>query len=174
MTLILLISIAVLVVLVVVSFFNYNNKEIALRKEAEAQRGKIEAVHDKMFKIIQEKANVATEYRHAFEKIYPEIITGRYSNGNKEMMKWIQEHNPNFDTALYADLMQSIEVQREAFSTAQTRMLDIINMREALIEQYPSRWFIRNKDGIEYTVISSTHTQNVMQSGTDNDILNFK
>ena len=41
------------------------------------------------------------------------------------MMKWIREHNPNFDTALYADLMQSIEVQREAFATAQTRMLTL-------------------------------------------------
>lgn len=117
---------------------------------------------------------MATEYRNAFEKIYPEIIAGRYSNGGNEMMKWIQEHNPNFDTALYADLMQSIEVQREAFATAQTRMLDIINMREALIEQYPSRWFISNKDKIEYTVISSTHTQSVMLSGTDDDILSFK
>ena len=173
-TLIIAISIAVLAVVALTIFFSYNNKEIALRKEAEAQRGNIEAVHDKMFKIIREKANVATEYRNAFEKIYPEIIAGRYSNGGNEMMKWIQEHNPNFDTALYADLMQSIEVQREAFATAQTRMLDIINLREALIEQYPSRWFISNKDKIEYTVISSTHTQGVMQSGTDDEILSFK
>ena len=54
-------------------FFSYNNKEIALRKEAEAQRGKIKSVRDKVFKIIREKANVSTEYRKAFEKIYPDL-----------------------------------------------------------------------------------------------------
>lgn len=59
-TLIIAISIAVLAAVALTIFFSYNNKEIALRKEAEAQRGNIEAVHDKMFKIIREKANVAT------------------------------------------------------------------------------------------------------------------
>ena len=85
----------------------------------------------------------------------------------------IQEQNPTFDTSLYGDLMQSIEVQREAFNTEQTRMLDIINQRAALIEQYPSRWFIRNKSAIDYTVIASTSTNNVMESGIDNEMLTF-
>ena len=49
-TLIIAISIAVLAVVALTLFFSYNNKEIALRKEAEAQRGNIEAVHDKMLK----------------------------------------------------------------------------------------------------------------------------
>ena len=124
-------------------FFSYNNKEIALRKEAEAQRGKIKSVRDKVFKIIREKANVSTEYRKAFE------------------------------TSLYGDLMQSIEVQREAFNTEQTRMLDIINQRAALLEQYPSCWFIRNKSAIDYTVIASTSTNNIMQSGIDDEMLTF-
>ena len=154
-------------------FFSYNNKEIALRKEAEAQRGKIKSVRDKVFKIIREKANVSTEYRKAFEKICPDLIAGRYSGDNGGMMKWIQEQNPTFDTSLYGDLMQSIEVQREAFNTEQTRMLDIINQRAALLEQYPSCWFIRNKSAIDYTVIASTSTNNIMQSGIDDEMLTF-
>ena len=165
--------VALIVIIGVMMFFSYNNKEISLRKEAEAQRGKIKSVHDKMFKIIQEKANVASEYRDAFEKIYPDLIAGRYSGNNNEMMKWIQEQNPNFDITLYADLMQSIEVQREAFNTAQTRMLDIINMRAALIEQYPSRWFISNKSPIDYEVIASTATNDVMRTGIDDTVLSF-
>ena len=174
-TAIILIACAVLVVIVgVTMFFSYNNREIALRKEAEAQRNKVKAVHDKMFKIIQEKANVATEYRDSFEKIFPDLIGGRYSNGGNDMMRWIQEQNPEFDTSLYSSLMQSIEVQRESFNTAQTRMLDIINMRAALIEQYPSRWFISNKQPIEYEVIASTHTSNVMATGIDDEVLTFK
>ncbi len=89
-------------------------------------------------------------------------------------MKWIQEQNPTFDTSLYSNLMQSIEVQREAFATAQTRMLDIINQHSTLVEQYPSRWFINNKSTIEYTVIASTNTNNVIATGVDDEMLKFE
>ena len=172
-SIILIMCVAVFAIILLVMFFSYNNKEIALRKEAEAQRGKIKSVRDKVFKIIREKANVSTEYRKAYEKIYPDLIAGRYSGDNGGMMKWIQEQNPTFDTSLYGDLMQSIEVQREAFNTEQTRMLDIINQRAALLEQYPSCWFIRNKSAIDYTVIASTSTNNIMQSGIDDEMLTF-
>ena len=33
-------------------YFSYNNKEITLRTQAEAQRGKVEGVHDKMWKVL--------------------------------------------------------------------------------------------------------------------------
>ena len=92
-SLIFVICVAAVLLIVVIMFFSYNNKEIALRREAEAQRGNIKSIRDKMFKIIQEKANVSTEYRKAFERIYPQIIAGRYSEKSGELMKWIQEQN---------------------------------------------------------------------------------
>ncbi|MCH5223219.1 MAG: hypothetical protein J1E82_04195 [Muribaculaceae bacterium] len=153
-------------------YFYYNNREIELRKESEAQRGKIEAVRDRMFKVLQEQAKVSTEYRNAFEKIYPEIIAGRYFQGG-EMMKWIQEANPNFDTSLYGQLMNSIDIQRGSFTTEQARMLDLINQRASLIESYPSKWFIRNKTPIDYVVISSALTKQVMASGIDDFMVSF-
>ena len=58
-------------------YFSYNNKEIALRAKAEAQVGKIEGVHDKMWKVIQQKAQVTTEYKDAFAEIYPDVISRR-------------------------------------------------------------------------------------------------
>ena len=85
-------------------------------------------------------------------------------------MKWIQEANPNFDTSLYNDLMQAIEIQRTHLHNAQTRMLDVIRERASLIESYPSRWFITNKSGIEYEVISSTKTHNVVETRVDDDV----
>ena len=157
--------IGVLLILIIM-YFSYNNKEVALRKEAEAQRGNIEAVRDRMFQILTEQAGVAKNYRDAFEKIYPEIIAGRYQSGG-EMMKWIQEANPEFDTSLYGQLMNSIEMQRTSFTSAQTRMLDIINQRAALIESYPSQWFVKIKTPIEYTVISTSATKRVMETGVD-------
>ena len=161
-------AVAILLVLLIM-FFTYNNKEIYLRKEADAQRKKIESTHDKMWKVIKQKAEVSEQYREAFERIYPELIAGRYSEGSSAM-KWIQEANPNFDTSLYNDLMQAIEIQRTHLHNAQTRMLDVIRERASLIESYPSRWFITNKSEIEYEVISSTKTHNVVETRVDDDV----
>lgn len=169
-TLLVIIIIAVLVVALIAMYFSYNNKEIALRKEAEAQKGKIESVHDKMWKVIKQKANVTEQYRDMFEKVYPDIIAGRYSGEGAMAMKWIQEANPEIDASLYKDVMQAIEIQREHLHTAQTRMLDVIREREALIESYPSRWIISNKSKIEYEVISSTRSKTVMETGLDDDV----
>ena len=175
-----IILIALLVILgcgigtVVGAYFGYNNKEIALRAKAEAQVGKIEGVHDKMWKVIQQKAQVTTEYKDAFAEIYPEIISGRYSGeGDGSLMKWVTESNPNFDTSLYTDLMQSIEILRSEFQRNQETMLDIVREHKTLCTTYPGRWFISNTMEIEYTVISSTKSKVVMETGIDDDVKLF-
>ena len=58
----LLLVVAILIGSLVATYFSYNNREIALRQQAEAQRGK-------MWKIIQQKAQVTDEYKQTFEKI---------------------------------------------------------------------------------------------------------
>lgn len=168
-SLIIIVAVAAILLVLLIMFFTYNNKEIYLRKEADAQRKKIESTHDKMWKVIKQKAEVSDKYRETFERVYPEIIAGRYSDGSSAM-KWIQEANPNFDTSLYNDLMQAIEIQRTHLHNAQTRMLDVIRERASLIESYPSRWFITNKSEIEYEVISSTKTHNVAETRVDDDV----
>lgn len=172
-SLIIIVAAAAILLILLIMFFTYNNKEIYLRKEADAQRKKIESTHDKMWKVIKQKAEVSDKYRETFERVYPEIIAGRYSDGSSAM-KWIQEANPNFDTSLYNDLMQAIEIQRTHLHNAQTRMLDVIRERASLIESYPSRWFITNKSEIEYEVISSTKTHNVVETRVDDDVDVFK
>lgn len=175
---IILISALVIAIISAVSiiscYFSYNNSEIRLRAESEAQRGKIEGVHDKMWKVISQKAQITTEYKDAFAKIYPDIISGRYSgNGDGSLMKWVTEQNPNFDTSLYKDLMQSIEILRTEFQKSQERMLDIIREHTALCTTYPGRWFITNTATIEYTIISSTKSKTVVETGIDDDVKLF-
>ncbi len=173
-TIILIAIIALAAVVLIGMYITYNNQEVALRKEAEAQKGKVESVHDQMWKVIQQKAGVTEEYRETFEKVYPEIISGRYNQEGSTAMKWIQESNPDFDTALYKDLMQAIEVQRAYFTQAQTRMLDILRQRETLLESIPAKFFISNKTKIDYTIVSSIRTKTVTQTGIDDDIDIFK
>lgn len=169
-----LIILGVVLLLLMVMYFHYNNREIALRKEAEAQQGKIESVYDTMWKTLKQEAGVTDQYRKTFEEIYPKLIAGRYSQEGGELMKFIQESNPDFDTRLYDKLMQSIEAQRAYFASSQQRMLDIIRERETLLEQMPSCWFISNKSKIEYEVISSTASKDTMVSRREDDVELFK
>jgi hypothetical protein len=162
-----------LVVTFAACYFGYNNKEIALRQECEAQKGKVEGVHDAMWKIISQKAQVSQEYRAGFDSIYTHIIAGRYSQGDGTLMKWIKEANPNFDTSLYKDVMDAIEVQRTLFKKEQERMLDIKRQHSTLCKTYPGRWFITNQTEIEYTVISSSQSKQVMETGVDDNVKLF-
>ena len=155
-------------------YFSYNNSDARLRNLGEAQRGNIENVCDRTWKILQQKAQVSDQYRETFEEIYPKLIEGRYSQGDGTLMKWIQESNPQFDVSLYKDLMNSIEVERTVFSNEQKKMLDIIREHNNLIKTVPGKWLITNLTEIEYTVISSTRSKAVMENGTDDDVELFK
>ena len=154
-------------------YFSYNNTDAKLRAQAEAQLGKVEGVHDKMWKVLQQKAQVSNEYKNAFSEIYPDLIEGRYSQGDGSLMKWITEANPTFDTSLYKDLMLSIELLRTEFQKSQERMLDIIREHNVLLTTVPSKWFVSNTERIEYTIISSTQSKTVMTTGLDDDISLF-
>jgi hypothetical protein len=167
---VLIIASGVILLTLVILYFVYNNREVALRKEAEAQLGKIESVYDTMWKVLKQEAGVTEQYRKTFEEIYPKLIAGRYAGDGNELVKMIKESNPTFDTKLYDKLMQAIEVQRAYFASAQQRMLDIIRERETLIESMPSGWFVRNKSKIDYVVISSTETQSTLSTRREDNI----
>lgn len=168
--------IGIALIWVIGSYISYNNKEVSIRTEAEAQVKKIEGVHDKMWKIISQKAQISQDYKESFDTIYTHIMSGRYqSNGTDgSLMKWITEANPQFDTALYKDLANSIEVYRNEFATYQERMVDLIREHETLERTIASKFFISDTRPIEYTVISSSKSKMVMETGLDDDTDLFK
>jgi Na+-transporting NADH:ubiquinone oxidoreductase subunit NqrC len=153
-----------------IMYVSYNNQEVQLRNEAKKQLGKIEAVHDEMWKVLQQKAGIADKYRDAFRSSYTDMISGRYSSGDGTLMKWIKEQNPTFDASLYKDVQAAIEIQRSNFTMQQARMLDIIRQHDNLLSMWPSSAFIKNTEHIKYTVISSTRSKTAVETGLDNDI----
>ena len=171
-TSLILIIAGVVLAIVLISYFSYSNKEISLRNQSDAQIGKIEGVYDKMWKVIQQKTQVTTEYKEAFKEIYPELIAGRYSEG--ELVKWVQEDNPEFDASLYKDLMQSIEILRTEFQIAQEKELDIIREHKNLRQKFPGSLFIGGRKDIEYNIISSTRSKEIMSTGLEDDITLWK
>src|SRR5690606_5717075 len=104
---------------------NYSNADVDLQNRFKAQSKVNEAFFDKMFKILQQKAGVASEYKESFKEIYQPLIEGRYSKDEGLLMKWIQESNPTFDASLFKDVMQSIEAERTGFFKEQEKLIDI-------------------------------------------------
>lgn len=175
---IVVIAVAIILIIgglsIIGSYISYNNKEVALRNQYEGQVKNIESVHDKMWKTISQKAQISDKYAASFDTIYTHIISGRYSQGDGTLMKWIKESNPNFDAGVYKDLMQSVEVLRQEFATNQKLAIDIAREHNTLCETFPGSWFIRNLTPINYQVISSTRTKTVMQTHLDDDVNVFE
>lgn len=146
---------------------HYGNRDAELRNQISAKQKDNENVFDSVWKIINQQAQVPTEYKNAFKEIYPEMIAGRYASGG-EMMKWIQESNPNFDVSLYKQLMVSIEAQRMRFSENQSRLLDYKREHDDLRTKQPSSWFVANTP-VEVTIVTSTKTDETFATGKDDD-----
>jgi len=170
--------IVVLAISIVMWAMGVSNRENNLRLTGMAQAKKCEAYFDKMWKVLQQDAKVADQYKDAFKDIYTGLIEGRYANdgkaGKETLMKWIQESNPTFSTAMYEKLMVSIEAQREGFFMEQTKLIDIDREHKAIRQNYPSKWIVGSRKDLEFKIITSLKTEKVYESGQENDIELFE
>ena len=152
-----------------------DNQEVNLSTAITAKKTDQEATFDKMWKVLSQKAQVADQYKTAFQEIYPKLIEGRYSQGDGSLMKWITESNPTFDVSLYKNVMDAIEVERNGFLTTQRQLMDLKREHDKLLLQWPSKWFINDGvKSIEIQIVSSTHAKEVIKSGKDDDTDLFK
>lgn len=149
---------------------NYSNKEVKLANQFNMEMKNREATFDNMFKVVNQIAQVAEKYKESFKDIYVHITSERYSKDDGVLMKWIQESNPNFDSKQYDRLSSAIEIKRQEFLMVQRKLMDIESQHNNLLDMIPSSWFLSGKQRLEYKVISSTHSKQVMESGVEDDI----
>lgn len=154
-----------------IMYFTYSNQEVELSKAIDAKLDDRDANYTKMWEVITQKAGVSKEYAKQFKEIYPELIAGRYANGNGQLMMWIQEHNPTFDTSLYKDVMMSIEAQRESFYVNQQQLIDLNRQHQVLLSRVPSRWFLSNVEDKKFLVIKNTQATQARETGQEQQML---
>lgn len=148
----------------------YHNTEVSLRNQISAQQKSAELTFDSTWKIISQQAMVADKYKNDFKAIYADIMDNRYANGGGELMKWISEHNPQFDSSLYSKLMSSIEANRKAFEAEQKQLVDLKREHDTLLVKFPSSLFIGGRESIDISLVTSSKTKETFASGEENDI----
>ena len=148
---------------------NYNNEEKTLRNKAEAEIGVLEASVDNCWKKIVQVSKASEKYEQAFKESYTEIFNARYDDNNP-LMNWIKEDNPKLDSSIYKKIQDVIDSERDNVLNQQATVLDVIREHKTLCETWPGNWFIDNKSEIEFKVISSTRTKEIMNTGVDDNI----
>lgn len=163
-----------LVIITIIWAIGISNTEVRLKFRGEAQQTVCEAFFSNMWEIIQTKAGVANEYKEGFKEIYVPLIEGRYSKDNGTLMKWITESNPQFDPALYKDLMVSIEGQRNGFFLEQSKLIDIDREHKTLRNTVPAQFVVGSRPNIGKTadkegivILKNLATIDAYVTGTD-------
>ena len=156
--------------IVFLMYASYSNAEVRLRNQIAAQQRKNEAVFDNTWKIIQQQAGVADHHKDSFREIYSSLMDSRYSQSGGEAMRWIQEHNPQFDSSLFSKLMTSIEAQRTIFTREQNALLDLKREHDNLLQTIPSSLFVGSRSSIDVVIVTSAKTSQSFDSGQDNDV----
>lgn len=146
------------------------NTEVELRNQYEAKIDANKAVHDAMWKTIQQVAQVPSKYAEDFAGIYQPLMEARYGSGDGSLMKWIQERNPQFDASLYAKVQTVVEAKRAEFKTVQIAARDIKREHDNLRERIPSRIFIGGTEPLPVIMITSTQTEETFEKGVDDNV----
>lgn len=154
---------------------SYHNQEVALRNQIMAQQRNTEQIFDKTWKVLQQTAGVADEYRDAFQKVYPDLMEGRYGNARGgALLSFVRESNPTFSTALYEKLASQIEAMRSEFAREQTQLLDMQREHRNLIQQLPGAIFLVGRQPIEVKLVTSGRTERAFETGREDDVDLFK
>ncbi len=164
-----------LLIIIGISWISASNKEVKLRNKIEAQQTVCKAYYDKLWKVISQKAQVAEQYKNAFDTIYPKLIEGRYGDEKGgSLLKFITESNPDFDITLYKEVSNSIEAERAGFFAEQSILIDLRNEHNILRQSFPSKIFVGSRPEIKIDIITSDKTDAVYSTGKENDVEVFK
>lgn len=159
-------------------FISQSNKEVRLRNQFSQKTNERTVFYDKMWKIISQKGQIAVKNDSSFRQNVNIIMEGRKDAPNL-FMKWVTETNPNTNysevSTLYKDLSRAIESEREGFFDQEKVLQDIKLQHDNLLGTFPSSVImgLLGRQPLEYKPITSDRTDQVIQSGKDNDVKLF-
>lgn len=169
-----LILIGIPVLFFVFSFISFNNNEVDLRNAFEQKIDERTGFYDKMWKTLKGKSQVAVKNDSSFQNVVNIQMNGQ-KDGEQVTWKWIQQSNPSASfsevSKLYADLSRTIEAERNGFFEREKELQRIQREHKNLLQKFPGNIaaMILGKKPLKYKVITSDKTDDVIQTGKDND-----
>ena len=149
---------------------SYNNKYNTLESEARARQEVSKVTFDNTWKIISSQAKVAERDRESFQSTDVSIMNARSQSEGDLLMKWSQEAQVPITPDLYKTLQQSIESQRNTFTTAQKQLIDIRREAETMKRNFPGSVFLSSRKDIQIQVVTSDVTDAAFASGQENQV----
>lgn len=155
-------------------YISYSNNEIRLAELVSAQVDTRDANYDKAWKVIQQQAQLTDRYANDFKEVYKAMLEGRYGeDGSQAMFQWLQEQNPQLDASMYQTVQFTIEARQEEFFNEQKKLISYNREHVVLRKTFPGSLFVGNRPDVEFNIITSTRTQEVAQSGKEDDVSVF-
>jgi hypothetical protein len=171
---------AVLVFLAIASWavwsavgISYRNHEARTRNLHATQQEVVKIFFDKTWKVVRQKAQIKQEYAADFERIYEKIMSTRSQGG--ELMKWIQEHNPEYDSSVSKDIMVAVEALRSELANEQKKLKSIEQQHRNCYDTAPSNWWVKEGDTPETKkvvsiIITSAKADDAMSTGHEDNV----
>jgi hypothetical protein len=156
----------------------YRNQEVSLRSQFNAVQNANKVDYDAMWKIIQEVAEVPTQYSDDFKNAYSSILasgSGTSQNTIRGLFATATGMRaPQLDSSLYRKVQDTIEAERTKFANAQISLLDIKRQHDQLRLSWPASIFIGGVTPLEAKLVTSTRTEQSFETGRDDNVGVYK
>ena len=126
--------------------------------------------YDNYYKTVKELVQVSDKYESSFKKVYDGMMQGRYGEkGSKAMFQWIQENNPQLDSAMWSKVQNAIVAGRKDFESNQKMLLDKKQQYKSSIRQVPATFIAQfmgfpKIDLKEMDIVTSGETESAFKT----------
>ena len=163
-----ILGVSVFLIIFAISYWiSTSNKEIDIRNNFTAAKKERETSLDNMWKKISQKYQLSGQYASDFKNIIELSVQGRDGG---QLLKFTKEAYPQLSTELYKDVMATSDGERDNLKRSQDRLADIQREHNNLLMKFPSSIVVGSRDPIVYTIVSSTKTTEILNTGKEDDV----
>jgi hypothetical protein len=165
-----------IIAICIVSYISAHNTGNRLENQVKATYTNNQNILAQYSNKIAEAAQIPAMQKDDLKEVVTEALSARYGeDGSKALFQFIQEQNPQIDSAVYTKLQQMIEAGRKDFERAQTALIDQKRVYETKLGSFWGGMWMRmagypKADLDEYKIVTNARTDDAFESGQEEAI----